>query len=146
VVEILLSIVKALVGWLVMMLIGTNLIGFIVRGIVRKDPMDLAVAQLNESGYDSLKREATRLRRVDVAITVTFVVYLYLLFRWWTIWAVIVAIMLMVSRIPDLLWEIRTGTKVTKSNKPSGLIYTIAGTIDWVVIPILWLSIYLQTT
>jgi len=48
----------------------------------------------------------------------------------------------MLARLPDLLWEIKTGVKVTKGNKPEGVGYTLSGLLPFLSLPLIWYSLY----
>jgi hypothetical protein len=49
--------------------------------------------------------------------------------------------MAMLARMPDLLWEIRTGQRVSGTNKPGGVVYTVAAGVYWLVLPLVWYSL-----
>lgn len=72
------------------------------------------------------------------------VLYLYLLLRFWNLGVLAVAAMLMLSRLPNLLWEIRTGQKVTMVHfrsgaAPKGAVAIVATVMMWAALPLLWL-------
>lgn len=115
---IILTILEAIVGWFILMLIGTNLVGFFSAGLIRKNI------------------------GLSFFVTALGLLYLVLLLKFLNIGVVIAATMLMVSRIPDLLWENRYGQKIDKRNKPKGLQYSLATLIMWAALPVLWWSLY----
>ena len=47
----------------------------------------------------------------------------------------------MIARLPDLLYEIRTGTKVTSKTGPKGFLKYIMLIIDWSALIVLWLAL-----
>ena len=49
--------------------------------------------------------------------------------------------MLMIARAPDLLWEINTGTRITKVNTPKGVVYTVGSILHWGALLVMWLSV-----
>jgi len=133
-----LCLLKTLVGWVVLMFVGTNLLGFVVRGLVPSPGMD----RLEPEGQPLIQREVAKYRRANVRTTSLFAIlallYFYLLFRFWNVGVVAAAAMLMASRLPDLLFEIRTGQKIDKRNMPSGPLSLFATVLMWVALPLLW--------
>lgn len=128
-------------GWLALMYASINLIGMLVRGLVLVSDVE---KQLSE-GDDNLKKVAGEIyhpkleRKVNITAAVLIVIYLGALFYFWNIGVVIVAAILMVSRIPDLLWEIKYGRRKIKE-MPS--IYMITTLVTLATLPILWFSLY----
>lgn len=139
----LLCVIYAVGGWVALMLIGTNLVGVVVRGLVAAPGME----QL-EAGLDPfVRREFAKYKRANVGVTLAFallgVLYLYLLLHFWNLGVLAVAAMLMLSRLPDLLWEIRTGQKVTRvrlrsGSAPKGAVAIVATVMMWAALPLLW--------
>jgi hypothetical protein len=80
-------------------------------------PADDRVAEL-------LAREIRRARVGNVVMTSLFLLfmfaYLVALFYFFGLGVVLAACATMASRLPDLLWEIRTGDRVTRQNAPWG--------------------------
>lgn len=142
--QLLYSIGLSIVGYFVLMYLTTNLTGMVVRGFFR-DPK-LQEMKNDENTHDFIKKEIVRNDRADVIVTILFailgVLFLYLLNCYLNIWAVIAALLLIFSRIPDLLWEIHTGKKVTKNDRPKGGVYAITDIVILVALPILWWSLY----
>jgi len=93
------------------MLISTNFIGMLIRGLM----LTSGVRKLIVKGGDAFQKVVTEFyepneeRRVNIIASVLIVIYLVALFYFWNIGVVIVAILLMVTRIPDLLWEMKHG-------------------------------------
>jgi hypothetical protein len=137
-------LLKTIIGWIVLMIVGTNLIGLIVRGLVRTPEM----RELEDTIFTTPPRvadEVAKFKRIDIGVTIFFcllaIVYLYLLFHYWNLGVTFVAFMFMASRLPDLLWEIRTGQKVQRGNMPKGVVYKAASALTWVALPVLWFSL-----
>lgn len=133
-----LCLLKALVGWFVLMFVGTNLLGFVVRGLVPNPGME----RLQREGHPHIQGLVAQSQRTNVGITGLFALltflYFYLLFHFWNVGVVAVAVMLMGARLPDLLFEIRTGEKVNKQNIPRGSLNVLTTLLDWVALPLLW--------
>ena len=124
---LIISMVMALVGWVVLMLVGTNLVGFVVRGLFPK---------WANTGANILG-------------AVLGLFFLYLLFHFWNIGVVIAAVMLMAARIPDLLWEIRHVSETDMGNRalvtallPKGGLNMLTTLMDWAALPVLWWALY----
>jgi hypothetical protein len=133
-----LCLLKALIGWVVLMFVGTNLLGLIVRGLVPNSGMD----ELEHEGDPFIQEQVAKYKRTNVGMTSFFAVlaliYFYLLFHFWNIGVVAVAATLMGARLPDLLFEIRTGQKVNKWHMPRGPLNVFTTLLDWVALPVLW--------
>ena len=134
-------VIKAVIAWVVLMLIGTNLVGMVVRGLVEGSP----VREFEKSPIPLIREEATWCRRTNTGMTIFFAVltilYLYLLLRAWNIGVLIAAAMLMASRIPDLLWEIRNRKRVTREEGPKGIVAVSSTLLMWAALPVLWLAL-----
>lgn len=136
-------IVGVVVGWVVLMLITTNLVGFVGRGFLQ--PLVTPELQSLEQTGGVVADEIRGIRRADQIVTAVFIVvtvgFLWALANFWNIGVVIAAILLMLSRAPDLLWEIRTGQKITRSNMPKGFVSQGATLLSWLALPVLWFSV-----
>ena len=145
-----LCLVKTLIAWAILMLLGTNLIGFIMRGLLGQWYWT-PPAWVDET-TDRVKRELYRreYRRViigNIAITIFFVVltvgYLVALCYFWNIGLAVAATLIMALRFPDLIWEIRTGKKVTRGNLPLGSMMDIVALILYPgSLVLVWYSLY----
>jgi hypothetical protein len=141
--DILLCLIKTVGGWVALMLIGTNLLGMVVRGLVAAPGMDQLEAEMPQPVRD----EVAKAKLANVGITLFSallgVLYLYLLLRFWNLGVLAIAVMLMLSRLPDLLWEIRTGQKVNlyrlrSGAAPKGAVTILATVMMWAALPLLW--------
>lgn len=138
------SIGLSIVGYFVLMFITTNLTGMVVRGFFRD--VKLEELKKDEKTHPFIKQEIAKYDRVGMGITIFFsiisLLFLYLLYRYLNIWAVVAVLLLIFSRIPDLLWEIRNGKKVRVNDRPKGGIYLITDMTIWIALPVLWWSLY----
>jgi hypothetical protein len=122
--------------------VGTNLLGFLVRGFFWSPPA-------NDGPTDRVRNllanESKRLSRGNFAITlfsgVITLVYLGALYHFWNIVLAVTAVLAMLSRLPDLLWEIRNDQKITRGNSPKGVVYIIATAIMWLCLPLAWFAL-----
>jgi hypothetical protein len=139
--DLVLSIIKAVVAWFVLMFIGTNIIGFIVRGLVEMP----VIKKLEDDMPTVVRGGATAYKRFNRTLAVLFVVigvaYICVLYWVWNIGVAAAALILMVTRIPDLLREIRTGEKATLLSKPRGPFDLFLTILDWAMLPLLWFSL-----
>lgn len=138
--DVILSIIKTIVGYFILIFLTANLLGMVVRGIFGKTPNDEI-----EKYHPIIQSEAIKLNRANYFITIIFcllmVLFYYLLFHFWNIGVVLVAAMLMIARLPDLLYEIRTGVKVTSKTGSKGLLKFIILLIDWSALVVLWFAL-----
>jgi hypothetical protein len=139
--NVVLSIIKALVAWFLLMFIGTNIIGFIVRGLVEMP----AITKLEGDMPTVVRGEATAYKRFNRTLTALFVIigvaYICVLYWLWNIGVAAAALILMVTRIPDLLREIRTGQKTTLLSIPHGPFDFLLNILDWAMLPLLWFAL-----
>lgn len=141
-IDIILCLLKTIVAYFVLMIISTTLLGFIVRGFFVNPEL---IRIHDDSGY-AIKNELNKIMRADNYLTLLFialtVAYLYLLFHFWNIWMVMAAILFMISRFQDLLREIKTGEKTSKSTIPKGFLSKIISILAWIPMIILWFVFY----
>lgn len=136
-----LQLVITILGWIALIVVGTNLIGMFVRGLVLVSSVE---AQLSKE--DEIFKKATgefynpKLeRKANFVSLVLIIIYLLALFYFWNMGVVLAATMVMVARIPDLLWEIKHGKQEIK-NMP--MFYMLTLLITFAALPVLWYSLY----
>jgi len=138
--DIILSIIKTIVGYFILLFLTANLLGMVVRGMFGKT----SNAEI-ENYHPLIQKEAIKLNRTNFFITIFFsllmVLFYYLLFHFGNIGVVLVAAMLMIARLPDLLYEIRTGIKVTSKTGSQGMLKYIILIIDWSALVVLWFAL-----
>lgn len=125
--NILISLILSVVAYFILMLISTNLIGLVVRGVYKNK---------NE------EKEGASGVLLTIIATLFMIGVLYLLYIYLGILFVLAAVLFMVGRIPDLLWEIKHGVKTTKENMRTKPIDYATGIMDWIPLPLLWYAIY----
>lgn len=123
------------------MYVSINLVGMLVRGLVlvadvenQLSKMDDKLKEITSQFYDP-KQE----RKTNVTALVLIVVYLVILFHFWNIGVAVVAIMLMIARIPNLLWEIKYGRN--KMNEMPR-IYFLTTLFTIATLPMLWFALH----
>ena len=109
--------------WLMFLLIGMNFCGFIVRGIFVQRP-ELPQIDEAEKSQEIADRELAKHALVGWLTSLIFIVgaffYLRWIYRHWNIWMMFAAFIPMITRIPDLMWEIRLGRKIPYDNLHPG--------------------------
>lgn len=140
------TLIGAVVGWFILMLISTNLIGFFIRGIYKPVNFD----EFKKSEYKTIRDEAKKLNRANIFGNIfgviLIIVYLFLLYYFLNLGIMFTGLILMITRIPDLLWEIRNGKKINKYDKPKGSLYQSMTILSWIALIILWISLYWKYT
>jgi hypothetical protein len=49
--------------------------------------------------------------------------------------------MFIVARVPDQIWELKTGQRVATDTGVGGLVGIVATALMWLALPVLWLSL-----
>lgn len=136
-------LVKTIFAWFVLAFVGTTLIGLIVRGLLWSPPV---LDAPTDRARELLQRENRRMTSGNMAMTLLGIIltgaYVFALFHFWNINLALAGGILMAARIPDLGWEIRTGNKVTRANRPKGTVYTIATICMWGSLLLIGYSFY----
>ncbi len=133
--DLLITAGKTILAYIILMLLGTNLLGMSIRGLVTS-------YKKNEQGGLGVVenvRSTTSILMTTVFILIT-VVYYYILYTNWNLFMVLAAAMLMFSGLPDVLFEMRTGESVSKQNMPKRPIDIICSIIYWLALPVVWLA------
>ncbi len=128
--DLLITTVISIVGYIILLLITTNLTGTVVRGF-------LSNRRLQEPGISDATNTI-----VTFLFAIIGLLFLIALFYFLNIWAPIAALMLMISRVPDLMWEVRTGRKVSTKETPKGTLNIVTLILTWVSPIVFWWSIY----
>jgi hypothetical protein len=91
------------------------------------------------------RHETRRAGIGNVAITFLSILaaaaYLFALFHFWNGWLALAAAVLMATRLPDLLNEIRSGKRYTRRDAPKGPLSTAATFVMWAMWPLTWYSL-----
>lgn len=140
-----LCILKALIAWVVLIFIGINLAGFIMRGLVWEPPALEALTDPTDRVRKILEIETRRMRFGNAFLNLlTWAAaagYLFALYHYWGIGLVVAGAILILTRVPDLLWEFQTGKKATSKNLPPGPVPVIAFILMFATVPLIWYSL-----
>jgi hypothetical protein len=107
---IIIQILTTIIVYLVLMYLSINLLGLLVRGLFANPEGDKLKA---ETKHDFIKNEIKKIESADKKINLIaiflIVGYLCVTFYLWNIGVTAVAMILMLARLPTLVWEIKTG-------------------------------------
>ncbi len=139
---IIIGIIKAIVAWFIIMYISINLLGFVVRGLLwSPTSMEEKVAEIVFRDVPNRKpmTHASNFVITLIAFVLT-AIWFFTLCYFWNIGLVAAACIIMLTRLPDLLWEIKHGVKVTKTTGPKCGNLLIALDV-FLSIPLIWYSL-----
>ena len=132
---IVLCILKSIVAWLIFMFVGTNLVGFVVRGFLQSPRLEV----------ESLRGLARRYQAANVTLTllsaVAMAAYLFALYHFWNIALAAAAALIMIGRVPDLIWEIKTGRKITRRTGLKGFVSVLTTIGPWLSLLLVWYAL-----
>jgi Flp pilus assembly protein TadB len=129
------------VGWLALVLAGMNLVGMLVRGLVLVADVEDQISK-RDATFKKVAGEiynAKTERKVNLVALVLVIVYLIALAYFWNIGVTIAAAIIMVARVPDLLWEMKYGRQ---NIKRMPIMYSLTTLIMIAAFPVLWYSLY----
>lgn len=136
------NIIITVVFYFILMYVSVNLLGFLVRGLFTNPELE----RLKHEGHEFIKNEVKKSQRADkwinIIALVAIIVYFYALFHFWNIGVVVVAIVIMAGRLPDLIWDIRHGRKTDPKLMQKNFLYYVSAFLPWIGLPILYFSLY----
>ncbi len=140
-------ILISIVLYFVLLWLSTNLLGLLVRGLFTNPKLDELKSKTEN---DFIKKEIEKSERADkwVNHTAFFAIcgYLYATYHFGNIGVFIVAIILMLARLPDLIWEIRTGQQhnrvASALSMPKNALYYITPFLTFAALPALYYFLY----
>ena len=137
-------ILISVVFYFILMYLSVNLLGLFVRGLFPQQELNRIKKEAPEfitiTGSD--KEYIHQQKRTTIIALILNIAFFYLLFRIWNIGVVIVAIIIMVGRLPDLLWDIEHGRKTDPKLMKHNALYFISAFLPWVGLPALYYSLY----
>ena len=144
---IIVHILISIVFYLVLMYLSINLLGLLVRGLFTNPEIDKLES---ETKHDFIKEEIKKSKRADKWVNViaflAIVIYIYATFHFWNIGITAVAIVLMLVRLPDLLWEIKTGQELNRVasalSMPKNALHYITTFLTIAALPALYYFLY----
>lgn len=131
-----LCILKAIAGYFILMFVGTNLLGIVVRGIrptLKKDSDGNLVSTVDTTSTGSII--------MTILFSIISVAYFYSLYHYWNIGIMTAGLLLMFTRLPDLLFEMKTGEKINSTNMPKKPFDVLLNILSWLALPLNWYSL-----
>jgi len=138
------------------MWLSTNLLGLFVRGLFPNLKVDKIKTEINnlvetDQRYQPLKKEVERYEKANkLANFLYFLIiigYLYATYHFFNIGVTAVAILFMIVRLQDLLWEIKTGQRLNRiaafASIPKNAWYYITSLLSWIALPALYYFLFL---
>lgn len=129
-------ILKAIIGYFLLMFVGTNLLGMIVRGI---RPTNVKDSEGNLTPIENISSNTSIVMTI-IFIAISFL-YFFALFHYWNIGILSAGLILMFTRLPDLLFEMKTGSKINSKNIPKRPIDILCNILSWLALPLVWYSL-----
>ncbi len=133
----------SIVSYFVLLYLSVNLLGLLVRGLFPDPNLDKIK---EETKLDFLKKEVEKSQRADkwmnIIALLLIVAFLYSLFHFWNLGVLAAAIIIMVGRLPDLLWEIKHGKKIDPKLMKKNAMYYFSAYLPWIALPLLYYSLY----
>ncbi len=144
---IIIHVLLSFTFYLVLMWLSVNLLGLLVRGLFTNPGLDKLKA---ETKHDFIKEEIKKSEHADKWLNVVafllIIGYLYAIFYFWNMGVTAVALVLMLVRLPDLLWEIKTGQQLNRVasalSMPKNALYYITTFLTFVALPALYYFLY----
>ena len=136
--SIVVQIAITLVSWLAIMFVSTNLTGLLMRALATNRELS-EITSANEILAQEIQKSQRMTKIISVALIIAF---LGILCYFWNAVLLVAGLMLMLSRVPDLIWEIESGRALERGdmNKPQfSLLSTL---LAWTSLPVVWYSIY----
>lgn len=134
--ETFLCILKAIAFYLILMFAGTNLLGVVVRGIrptLKKDSDGNLISTVDTTSTGSII--------MTILFSLITIAYFYALNHYWNILIMTAGLILMFTRLPDLLFEMKTGEKINSTNMPKKPIDVMLNILSWLALPLIWYSL-----
>jgi hypothetical protein len=135
IIETFLCILKSIVGYFILMLIGTNLWGIVVRGL---RPTFKRITKENLESIENINNGGSI---ITILFSIIGVEYFLLLYQYWNIGIMVAGLLLMFARLPDLIIEIRTGKKINSNNMPKRPLNVLLNIFSWLALPLIWYSL-----
>jgi hypothetical protein len=137
-VVVFLQVGVTLISWFALMFVSTNLTGLLFRGLFTN-------AELEEIVSDNeilARHHRNSERKTNIIAAMLIFAFLSIIYYFWNAGLVIAVAMLMISRIPDLIWEIKSGKKLELADMKRPKLSLLTTAISWASLPVVWYSIY----
>jgi hypothetical protein len=126
------------------MVVSANLIGFLVRGFFTNPEMGRLAVEGDEFVGKLAQDYQGAQSKTNVVAAILIAAFLFALYYFWNMGVVIAALILMVTRIPDLVWEIENGQKLRVRDMRRPALYKLSIALSWLSLPVLWYALYIM--
>lgn len=119
-----LCIAYSIIAYIILIILSSTILGMIVRGINKPSFLRTTMDYV-----------------LSIIFLIVAMVYLYALYFYWNIELFVAGLILIAVRLPDLLYEMKTGEKSNMKNmgkRPIDIIFSIFG---WLVLILVWYSL-----
>ena len=97
-------ILITVVFYFILMFLSTNLLGLFVRSLFSNPEINRLQSETSSNILkDEIKKMQYAYKGVNITALILIITYLYLLFHFWNIGVMAVAVILMIGRLPDLV-------------------------------------------
>lgn len=139
-------ILISIIFYFILMYLSINLLGLLVRGFFTNPDLE----KLKTEGHEFIKQEIKKSERADKWLNLiaflAIIGYLYATFHFWNIGVTVVAVVLMLVRLPDLLWEIKTGQELNRVasalSMPRNALHYVTTFLTIAALPLLYYFLY----
>lgn len=135
---IVVEILITLASWLAIMFVSTNLTGLIVRESANNRELN-EIASASKILAQEVKQSQRTTRIVGAVLIVTF---LGILGYFWNAALMAAGLLLILSRVPDLIWELKSGSALERGNIRKPQLSLLSALLAWSSLPVVWYSIY----
>lgn len=129
-------IIKAIIVYFILMFVGVNLLGIVVRGI---RPTHIKDTENNLISIENISSNTSII--TTIIFSIISLLHLYALYYYWNIGILVAGLILMMTRIPDLLFEMKTANKIDFKNMPKRPVDIICTILSWLALPLIWYSL-----
>lgn len=136
--SVVIQIAISLASWFAIMFISTNLIGLLLRAGGSNSEMHQIA-----SSTEFLSEEIQKSQRYAAIIAIVLVVaFLSALYYFWNVGLVIAGVMLMLSRAPDAIWEMKNGRPLGTDDIRKPKFFMLSTLLAWTSLAVVWYSLY----
>jgi hypothetical protein len=131
-----------LAAWLGLLFLTTNLIGFLVRGLVPDTSLNILPSEEGDFINGVIQEHRRSGRVLSLVPLLLLAAVLVALYHFWNVGVVLAAVMLMAARVPDLIWELKHGRRLGKLDMARPALHSLTTIIMWLSLPMLWYALY----
>lgn len=138
---IVLTQAAATVGaWLALLFVCTNLVGFFVEGLFSNPEIDALEAVSHDVIKDHIRQSRRGQRILTTCLLAIIVGFISSLYHFWNIGIALTGFMMMITRVPGKLWEMKYRRGNLTGTPP--IYKLLLSIVLWACLPLLWFSIF----